>query len=191
MILKRKFPSIHKPLRIEAPPKITPSKRAVEKYKPLESFSEFYSIFMFPQFGDGSHCFNFHKFCDTVPLEQIGLNKNTKPSWREKQTCCLLSPSLSIMAGTTVTKKTNDQFYGWLLSQTTSNFKQNLSIPYKRVHCVSSKGSWHTLPFNQMLLLNKFIKSNIENCINAAMSANLVIFLLSLNSVFWGVFWIS
>ena len=36
--------------------------------------------FCFAQFGDGSYCFNFHKFCDTVPLEQIGLNKNTKPS---------------------------------------------------------------------------------------------------------------
>ena len=40
--LKRKFPSVDKPLRILAPPKISPSKRAFEKYKPRGLFSEFY-----------------------------------------------------------------------------------------------------------------------------------------------------
>ena len=34
-ILKRKFPSVDKSLRIQAPPKISPSKRAFEKYKPV------------------------------------------------------------------------------------------------------------------------------------------------------------
>ena len=33
-ILRRKFPSVDKPLRISAPPKISPSKTAFEKYKP-------------------------------------------------------------------------------------------------------------------------------------------------------------
>ena len=41
-ILKRKFPSVDKPLRIKAPPKVSPSKRAFEKYKPRGLFSEFY-----------------------------------------------------------------------------------------------------------------------------------------------------
>ena len=41
-ILKCKFPSVDKPLRITAPPKISPSKRAFEKYKPRGLFSEFY-----------------------------------------------------------------------------------------------------------------------------------------------------
>ena len=41
-ILKRKFPSVDKPLRILAPPKIDPSKRAFEIYKPRGLFSEFY-----------------------------------------------------------------------------------------------------------------------------------------------------
>ena len=42
--MKRKFPSVDKPLQIHAPPKISPSKRAFEKYKPrvLFSDSEFY-----------------------------------------------------------------------------------------------------------------------------------------------------
>ena len=42
--LKRKFPSVDKPLRILAPPKISPSKRAFEKYKPRGLFSEFYGM---------------------------------------------------------------------------------------------------------------------------------------------------
>ena len=33
---------VDKPLRIQAPPKISPSKRAFEKYKPRGLFSEFY-----------------------------------------------------------------------------------------------------------------------------------------------------
>ena len=41
---KRKFPSVDKPLQIQAPPKISPSKRAFEKYKPRGLFSEFYGI---------------------------------------------------------------------------------------------------------------------------------------------------
>ena len=41
-ILKRKFPSVYKALRKKAPPKICPSKRAFEKYKPWGLFSEFY-----------------------------------------------------------------------------------------------------------------------------------------------------
>ena len=44
LILKRQFPSIDKPLRIKAPPKISPSKRVFEKYKPQGLFSEFYGI---------------------------------------------------------------------------------------------------------------------------------------------------
>ena len=43
-ILKRKFPSIDNPLRIQAPPKISPSKRVFEKYKPRGLFSEFYGM---------------------------------------------------------------------------------------------------------------------------------------------------
>ena len=43
-ILKRKFPSVDKPLRIKAPPKISPSKRAFEKYKSRDLFLEFYGI---------------------------------------------------------------------------------------------------------------------------------------------------
>ena len=39
LILKLQFPSVHKPLRILAPPKISPSKRAFEKYKPRGLFS--------------------------------------------------------------------------------------------------------------------------------------------------------
>ena len=54
-ILRRKFPSKYKlvdfetqtSLRILAPPKIGPSKRAFEKYKPRGLFSEFYSISYF------------------------------------------------------------------------------------------------------------------------------------------------
>ena len=38
-ILKRKFPSIHKPLQ-----KISPSRRAFEKYKPRDLFSECYGM---------------------------------------------------------------------------------------------------------------------------------------------------
>ena len=48
-ILKRKFPSLDKPLRIQAPPprpKISPLKRAFEKYRPRGLITEFYSIFM-------------------------------------------------------------------------------------------------------------------------------------------------
>ena len=41
-ILKRKLPSIDKPLRIQAPPKVSHSKRAFEKYKPRGLFSDFY-----------------------------------------------------------------------------------------------------------------------------------------------------
>ena len=44
LILKHKFRSVGKPLRIQAPPKISPSKRAFEKYKPQAFFSEFYGI---------------------------------------------------------------------------------------------------------------------------------------------------
>ena len=40
-ILKRKFPSVDKPLRIKAPPKISHSKRAFEKYKPGAYFWNF------------------------------------------------------------------------------------------------------------------------------------------------------
>ena len=43
-ILKRKFPSVHKPLRISAPPKINPFKKGFEKYKPRGLFSEFNGI---------------------------------------------------------------------------------------------------------------------------------------------------
>ena len=43
-ILRRKFPSVDKALRIFAPPKISLSKRAFEKYKPRRLFSEFYGI---------------------------------------------------------------------------------------------------------------------------------------------------
>ena len=43
-MLKCKFPSVDKPLRIKAPPKISPSKRAFEKYKPRGLFSEFYGM---------------------------------------------------------------------------------------------------------------------------------------------------
>ena len=39
LISKLQFPSVHKPLRILAPPKISPSKRAFEKYKPRGLFS--------------------------------------------------------------------------------------------------------------------------------------------------------
>ena len=35
-ILRRKFPSVDKPLRISAPPKISPSKTAFEKYNPRD-----------------------------------------------------------------------------------------------------------------------------------------------------------
>ena len=42
-ILKHTFSSVHKPLRIKAPPKISPSNRAFEKYKPQGLFLEFYS----------------------------------------------------------------------------------------------------------------------------------------------------
>ena len=40
-ILKRKFPSVDKPLRIKDPPKISHSKRAFEKYKPRAYFWNF------------------------------------------------------------------------------------------------------------------------------------------------------
>ena len=43
-IVKCKFPSVDKRLQIKAPPKISPSKRAFEKYKPWGLFSEFYGI---------------------------------------------------------------------------------------------------------------------------------------------------
>ena len=43
-IVKRKFPSVDKPLRIWAPPKISPSRRTFEKYKPRGLYSEFYGI---------------------------------------------------------------------------------------------------------------------------------------------------
>ena len=39
-------PTVHKPFRIQAPPKISPSKRAFEKYKPGGLFSEFYGILL-------------------------------------------------------------------------------------------------------------------------------------------------
>ena len=45
-ILKPKFPSVHKPLQIKARPKIGPSKRAFEKYKPRGLFSEFYGTLL-------------------------------------------------------------------------------------------------------------------------------------------------
>ena len=48
-VLKHKFPSVDKPLRILAPPKICPSKRAFEKYTPRGLFSEFYGIFPMTQ----------------------------------------------------------------------------------------------------------------------------------------------
>ena len=44
LILKHKFPSVDKPLRIYSPPKIIPSKTGFEKYNPQGLFSEFYSI---------------------------------------------------------------------------------------------------------------------------------------------------
>ena len=40
----RKFSSVDKPFRIWAPPKISPSKKALENYKPRGLFSEFYGI---------------------------------------------------------------------------------------------------------------------------------------------------
>ena len=43
-ILKPKFPSVDKPLRIKAPPKISLSKRALEKHKPWGLFPELYGI---------------------------------------------------------------------------------------------------------------------------------------------------
>ena len=43
-ILKHKFPSVNKPIRIQASQKISPSKRAFEKYKARGLFSEFYSV---------------------------------------------------------------------------------------------------------------------------------------------------
>ena len=45
--MKRKFRSVDKPLRIQAPPKISPSKRAFEKYKLRGLFWEFYCIWNF------------------------------------------------------------------------------------------------------------------------------------------------
>ena len=44
IVLKRKFAPVDKPLRTLAPPKINPSKKAFEKYKPGGLFSEFYGI---------------------------------------------------------------------------------------------------------------------------------------------------
>ena len=44
--MKPKFPSVHKPLQIWARPKIGPSKRAFEKYKPRGLFSEFYGTLL-------------------------------------------------------------------------------------------------------------------------------------------------
>ena len=41
-VSKCKFPSVDKSLRIKVPLKISPSKRALEKYKPWGLFSEFY-----------------------------------------------------------------------------------------------------------------------------------------------------
>ena len=49
LVFKRKFPSVDKPLRILAPPKISLSKRAFEKYKTRGLFSEFYGIFPMTQ----------------------------------------------------------------------------------------------------------------------------------------------
>ena len=46
-ILRRKFLSVDKRLRISTRPKISPSKRAFEKYKPRGLFSEFYGISSF------------------------------------------------------------------------------------------------------------------------------------------------
>ena len=43
-IWKREFPSEDKPLRIQAPPKISPLKRGFENCKPRGLFSEFYGI---------------------------------------------------------------------------------------------------------------------------------------------------
>ena len=43
-ILKRKFPSVDKPLRIKAHPAIRSSKRAFETFKPRGLFSEFYGM---------------------------------------------------------------------------------------------------------------------------------------------------
>ena len=44
-MLKRKYPSMDKPLRMLAPSKINPSKRAFEKYKPRALFLEFYGMY--------------------------------------------------------------------------------------------------------------------------------------------------
>ena len=40
------FP-VDKPFRIEAPPKISPSKRTFQKYKPQDLFLEFYVIYVY------------------------------------------------------------------------------------------------------------------------------------------------
>ena len=56
--LKRKFPSVDKPLRIWAPPKISPSKRAFEKYKPGRGlFSKFYGTFRRDGFLQSQTCY--------------------------------------------------------------------------------------------------------------------------------------
>ena len=52
------FPSVYKPLRIKAPPKISPSKRAFEKYKPQGLFSEFYGNYLAYEFTAHYACRN-------------------------------------------------------------------------------------------------------------------------------------
>ena len=78
-ILKRKFPSVYKPRRIYAPPKIKPFKKAFEKYEPRGLFSEFYGILTIsPHF--------FYK----KSMEQYiskGYIQLTRQSW-----CCMYNP---------------------------------------------------------------------------------------------------
>ena len=58
-ILKRHFPSVDKLLRILASQKISPSKRAFEKYKPQGLFSEFYGMLFKLLFWKNIQAFSF------------------------------------------------------------------------------------------------------------------------------------
>ena len=57
-----KFPSVDKPLRIQARPKISPSKRVFEKCKPRGLFSEFYGILK----GDEINVFSYIEIIHSV-----------------------------------------------------------------------------------------------------------------------------
>ena len=90
-ILKRKFPSVHKPLRILGPPKISPSKRAFGKYKPGACFRNFTACRLSPIHLSYA-LYQGHVACQDFTLTGTNCSRDVL-SWNQQKNCTLYTSS--------------------------------------------------------------------------------------------------